>query len=146
MNNQFAKFYAAKQWNECIALALGRKPPLDLGLETWTKLYKTNEDIYYWHCEDGRTATKQEWDLRHYWVLNGKVIDINWDSDKNLWVEGSEVVEYVDKNNLESAFIDKLFGLDEGVSAVGKEFGWDAITLPPLDYAKALVEVIKEQQ
>jgi len=75
MNNQFNKFYTDEQWNKCIALALG---------------WKYNQKaVFQW------VNSK----IVNHGILKGKKVRQNhppkWSSDKNLWVEGSEVVEYM---------------------------------------------------
>ena len=61
----------------------------------------------------------------------------DWEHDKNLWVEGSEVVEYIKKNNLTVLFDNKL---DECFIQYEKD-SW-VLFLPASDYAKAFLEVV----
>jgi len=70
----------------------------------------------------------------------------NWSGDKNLWVEGSEVVEYLREKNIEWTFTVGLLGVNPClVSADGLSDMYDLIMqlphLPASDYAQAFLDV-----
>jgi len=120
-HKQFNKSFDNKQWNECLALALG-----------WT--YHTKAERWFL-IDDSKPQGEK---VIHY---SFKPSDLpQWTTNKNLWVEGQPVIKYLQDNNV---FGERTMKISE-IAMVKKIF--TAVTLPPLDYAKALVEVIKESQ
>ena len=103
--NKFRQFYDEGKLNEQIAETLG----------------------YYQevHPESGMTIwyspkDKQKW----YLPL--------WDKDKNPWVEGSEVVEYLENNNL----------IPEFEHSIGNRHFKPYLFVSAQDYAQAFIELV----
>jgi len=75
-----------------------------------------------------------------------------WDKDKNLWTEGSEVVEFMREEKLHYRFVDKV--LINRYKAIDtndwKDIGsrtimiYHLMSLPAYDYAQTLVDMIGE--
>lgn len=109
MDKKLFKRFAYNQLNEAIAVWLGY----------------TQDDYEYWKDAKGKP-------------LYGDSPLPQWDSDKNLWVEGSEVVKAMIKENLVVPFAERICG--------DLLFDDAKLFAPAHDYARALVDIIKESK
>lgn len=109
----FNEFYAEGRLNECIAVWLGKDPYPVL-----------------------------DWSDLHHYYINCNPIP-SWTTNKNPWVEGSEVVEKMQCEDIIFAFMIQLGGIM--VDRYRPESNYSLMMLPPEDWAKALCEVIYER-